>query len=107
MHLEPDQIERYLARELNPADRVAVSEHLATCVECRGRVASNPKFRAVATSAVAELTGVSPDTRLPKFLFGWSRGRERLALDMREKLEGAAPNETKPSAEGQSLPPHF
>jgi anti-sigma factor RsiW len=107
MHLEPDQIERYLARELNPADRVAVSEHLATCLECRSRVASNPKFRIVAASAVTELTGVLPSGSLPKVVFGSARGRERLAFDMREKLECFAPGQAGPPAEGATIRTHF
>jgi hypothetical protein len=98
MHLEPDQIERYFARELSPADRVAVSEHLAACPECRTRIASNPKFRTVAASAVTELTGVQPGKNLPKLLFGPFRGRERLALDMREQLACVTPSDTNREA---------
>jgi hypothetical protein len=107
MHLEPDQIERYLARELNPAERVAVSEHLAACPECRAQVVSNARFRTVAAFAVTELTGVRPGGGSPKFLLGPSRGRERLAIDMREKLEGLRPTETNPEAGGSAVRPYF
>lgn len=39
MHLDEEQVQRLLHRELAPPLETAVREHLAECIECRGRVA--------------------------------------------------------------------
>ncbi|MBV9874844.1 MAG: zf-HC2 domain-containing protein [Verrucomicrobia bacterium] len=92
MHLDPDQIERYLAKQLSPSERIAVSDHLAKCAKCRAEIVRDERFQAWTQTAITDLTGLQSTPTRKRFGSERSRAMERLARDMRVQPGSPAPD---------------
>jgi hypothetical protein len=92
MHLDPDQIERYLAKQLAPSERIVVSDHLAKCAKCRAEIIRDRRFQAWTEGAITDLTGLQSTQSRKLFGSERSRAMERLARDMRIQLGSSTPD---------------
>jgi Putative zinc-finger len=92
MHLDGDQIERYLSKQLSPSERIAVSEHLAGCSKCRAEIVRDQRFQAWTVMAITDLTGVQSGQSRKMFTSKRSRAMDRVARDMRVQLGSPRPD---------------
>lgn len=90
-HLTPAEISGYLERRLDAVDTLAVSDHLATCVECRSRLLQSQEIRRAATAEVA-----SDDVAYDE-LAAWVDGE----LDPLRRREIAAAAERSPQVRAE------
>jgi anti-sigma factor RsiW len=74
MHLDAEQLQRLLDRELRPPDEAAMREHLAHCADCRRRVAEAEQADA---ELQAQLRLLDHDLPLIGAAEVAARGRER------------------------------
>ncbi|MBV9488123.1 MAG: hypothetical protein JO069_00165 [Verrucomicrobia bacterium] len=74
-HLSDEQVNRYAARALAGRDRLAISDHLASCPVCRQRLARSKAVQLRASTTLAELTGTSPGALRPRHRLAARSGR--------------------------------
>jgi hypothetical protein len=86
VHLTEDQVSRYLEKRLTRMERVAVSEHLSNCEQCRAQVIRSTEFQRSASNGILTLTGATGERKLSIRRFRRLAGAERLAIDMRDHL---------------------
>jgi hypothetical protein len=86
VHLTEDQVSRYLEKRLTRPERVAVSEHMSICEQCRAQVIQRNEFQRLAANGIFALTGVTRERKFSPLRFRQLTGTERLAIDMRNQL---------------------
>src|SRR5260370_9644932 len=64
VHLTEDQVSRYLEKRLTRMERVAVSEHLSNCEQCRAQVIRSTEFQRSASNGILTLTGATGESKL-------------------------------------------
>jgi Putative zinc-finger len=80
MHLNAEQLDRYIRKEVSQDERRIFSAHLATCAECRSQLTRIPAFQQAARAGIADLTR-SRVVRLTPAV-----GEDRLAKDLKRTL---------------------
>jgi len=80
MHLNAEQLDRYIRKEVSQDERRIFSAHLATCAECRSQLTRFPAFQQAARAGIADLTR-SRVMRLTPAV-----GEDRLATDLKRTL---------------------
>jgi len=80
MHLNAEQLDRYIRKEVSQDERRIFSAHLATCAECRSQLTRIPAFQQAARAGITDLTR-SRVVRLTPAV-----GEDRLATDLKRTL---------------------